>query len=184
MTTPVLFVHGAGPGSHTADRVLAEHLQQDLGPGYAVDCPALPDEDDPDYAVWKAFLLDRLSRSARPTVAVGHSVGGSVLAKLLTEARPGVCALVLLSAPFWRREGFWRWDDVALPNDAGTRLDPHMPILVYHGDADTTVPVAHLDSHGALLGKAVCRVLPGRDHQLGEDMSEIADGIRALRLQA
>lgn len=180
MSVSILFVHGGGPGSHAADSLLADGLQRQLGSEFDVQCPLMPYEDEPDYAAWKAFLLPWFAPGAERVVAVGHSIGGSVLAKLFTEERIEAHGLVLVSAPFWRREGFWRWDEVVLPDDADTRLPPGLPVLAYHGAEDSTAPVGHLTDYGLRFPRAVCHVLPGRDHQLCEDMTEVAEGIRSL----
>ena len=55
-----------------------------------------------------------------------------------------------------------------------------MPLHFYHGE-DDKVPVAHVDMYAKLLPQAVVQRLPGRDHQLNGDMSEVARDIEELR---
>jgi uncharacterized protein len=180
MPISVLFVHGGDAGSFDADRILADRLQAELGPNFDVVCPQMPDEDEPDYLKWKAFLLPILNDGAVERVAVGHSIGGSVLAKLFVEEQINALGLVLASAPFWSREGFWRWDEVVLPPDAGQQLPDELGLLLYHGIEDTTVPVDHMVAYKNVLPRALCFALPGRDHQLGNDMTDVAAGIKKL----
>jgi len=46
----------------------------------------------------------------------------------------------------------------------------------------STAPVAHVDLYAKAIPQAVVRRLRGRDHQLNNDMSEVAADIRCLRL--
>jgi pimeloyl-ACP methyl ester carboxylesterase len=52
--------------------------------------------------------------------------------------------------------------------------------LLYHGDEDAEVPVAHVDRYAATIPQARVHRLAGRDHQLNNDLSEVARDIREL----
>jgi len=54
--------------------------------------------------------------------------------------------------------------------------------LLYHGDQDRIAPVAHVELYGAAIPRARVRRLAGRDHQLNNDLSEVATDIRELEL--
>jgi pimeloyl-ACP methyl ester carboxylesterase len=58
------------------------------------------------------------------------------------------------------------------------RLDG--PVYVYHGLDDATAPPAHADLYGRAIPHARVHRLPGRDHQLGSDLGEVARAIRSL----
>jgi pimeloyl-ACP methyl ester carboxylesterase len=60
------------------------------------------------------------------------------------------------------------------------RLPRDVPIFLYHGDGDGTVPPAHVELYACALPHAQVRRLAARDHQLGNDLSEIAADIRRL----
>jgi pimeloyl-ACP methyl ester carboxylesterase len=55
-----------------------------------------------------------------------------------------------------------------------------VPLFLYHGDKDEVVPVSHLDIYAKALPDAVVRRLPGRNHQLDGDMTEVARDIASL----
>ena len=115
------------------------------------------------------------------TVA-GNSVGGTLLIRALAE-RPlevDLAAIVLLAAPFVG-DGGWPWDDFEMPSDLGDRLPKGVPVHLFHGLEDDTAPVGHADLYARLIPQAHVHRLPGRDHQLGNDLAEVAKVIRALR---
>ncbi|MGP4032578.1 alpha/beta fold hydrolase [Pseudarthrobacter sp. 1C304] len=54
-----------------------------------------------------------------------------------------------------------------------------MPVYVFHGRADHAVPPAHADLYAAAIPQALVHRLPGRDHQLNNDLSDLAKVIGA-----
>jgi hypothetical protein len=61
------------------------------------------------------------------------------------------------------------------------RLSEKTPIYLYHGSNDETAPFGHIDLYAQTIPQAIARRLSGRDHQLNNDMSEVAGDIRRLR---
>lgn len=180
MPIQVLFIQGAGQDVHDQwDDKLADSLRQELGDGYDVLYPRMPDEADPKFAPWKAALLDAFETLKDGDIVVGHSVGGTVLLHALAEEplafKTG--ALVLIAPPFIG-EGGWPSDDV--PSRSHFTLPADMPIRIYHGQDDTDVPPAHADLYAKAIPQAVINRLRAQDHQLHNDLSDIARDIRAL----
>ena len=62
----------------------------------------------------------------------------------------------------------------------GKRLPAQTPVFVYHGSEDATAPFEHVGLYARAIPQAVVRRLNGRDHQLNNDMSEVAADIRQL----
>lgn len=182
MTTTILFVQGGGEGTHDDwDRRLVDSLERELGAGYRVRYPRMPDEADPRYRSWRPALLDELAALEDGAILVGHSVGGAVLLHTLADDRPALRpgAVVLLAAPYIG-DGGWPAGEIQPRPDLADRLPADVPVLVYHGSADATVPCAHARLHANTVPNAVVRVLPGRDHQLGDDLREVAQDLRSL----
>lgn len=180
MTKQVVFIQGAGAGAYDEDARLAHSLRNALGPSYRVRYPRMPNEDEPDYGAWKARIADELAQAGE-AVLVGHSIGGSVVAKVLTTTpRPALSGVFLIAAPFWHDHEIWRWNEVELPQDVAAALPPGLPIFLYHGSDDEIVPVEHVDMYADLLPQAVARRLDGRNHQLNDDLSEVASDIAGL----
>jgi predicted alpha/beta hydrolase family esterase len=180
--TDVLFVQGAGEGVHAEwDVHLVESLRRELGASYTVRYPRMPDEADPRVATWRPVLERELAALTPGAVAVGHSAGATMLIHLLADTAPaaGLAAVVLIAAPFIG-EGGWASEEIAPRPDLGERLPDGVPVLLYHGEVDAEVPVAHVERYAAAIPAAQVRRLPGRDHQLNNDLAEVARDIRAL----
>ncbi|HXT47584.1 MAG TPA: alpha/beta hydrolase [Gemmatimonadaceae bacterium] len=169
-------MQGGGIGVHDEwDNKLVESLRRNLGPNFEIHYPRMPNEEDPRYDVWKATLGKEFAALDSGAILVGHSVGGTILvnalAELQSERRFG--AIVLVSAPFVG-EGGWPSEDLNPPRELGARLPKGVPIHIYHGLDDETVPPSHADLYARAIPQARVHRLPGRDHQLNNDLGEIA----------
>ena len=178
----VLFVQGGGPGVHAEwDLHLVASLRRHLGPAYDVRYPRMPDEAQPRVRAWRPVLERELAALRPGAVAVGHSVGGTVLLHVLADATPAPAlgAVVLIAAPYIG-EGGWESEEITARADLAERLPAGAPVFLYHGEADAEVPVAHVERYAAAIPDARVRRLAGRDHQLNDDLSDVARDIRAL----
>lgn len=182
MVTSVLFVQGAGAGAYECDRELARSLQRELGGSYRVCYPRMPDEAAPRYAAWKAALREAFAARDDGCVLVGHSVGGAVLVHVLAEERldwkPGGLGLI---APPFIGPGGWTSDEIA-PFPGTASLPAGLPVFLHHGMHDQAVPPAHAGLYAQAMPQATVRMLPRRDHQLDNDLSELARDIASLDL--
>ncbi len=188
MTTHVLFVQGAGEGAYEEDKILADGLQAALGAGYAVRCPAMPDESNAPYEVWKAIIEQEMAAMPGAIVLVGHSVGGSVVAKCLGEIEvPNrVVAAILMATLFWGGEGrtYDGYEELMLPPEADVTCPKGPRLLLYHCRDDETVPVGHVALFAAVLPRAEVRVLDAGGHQLDGVMPIVAREIQSLERSA
>lgn len=67
---------------------------------------------------------------------------------------------------------------MTLSSDAAAHVPPGVPLVFFHGEDDETVPIAHLDMYLDVFPAATAHRLPGRDHQLNNDLSEVARAIK------
>ncbi|GAB3364073.1 alpha/beta hydrolase [Micromonospora halotolerans] len=181
VTRQVLFVQGGGAGAHDEwDDRLVDSLRRELGDGYEVRYPRMPDEDDPSYARWSAAIRREVAALDDGAVVAGHSVGATILVAALAERPPEreLGAIVLIAAPFVGAGG-WPGEEFALPHDLGARLPHGVPVHVFHGLRDETAPPSHADRYARAIPQARLHRLPGRDHQLDNDLSEVARTIRS-----
>ncbi len=182
MTRQILFVQGAGDGTHAEwDDKLVDSLRLELGDGLEIRYPRMPDEDDPDDAAWRTAIQQEIAALADGAIVVGHSIGGTLLIRALAEQPPErrLGAIVLLAAPFVGHGG-WPDDDYETPSDLGARLPDGVPVHLFHGLEDDEVPPAHADLYARVIPQARVHLLPGRDHQLSNDLADVAEVILAL----
>jgi predicted alpha/beta hydrolase family esterase len=178
----LLFVQGGGKGTHDEwDNKLVESLRQNLGQDYEIHYPRMPSEDDPSYALWKTTLERVLEKLQDGAILVGHSVGGTILAKVLAEQSSAreFGAIFLIAAPFVG-DGGWSADDLKFPPDLGARLPKGVPIHLYHGLEDEVAPPSHIELYVRAVPQARVHRLRGRDHQLNNDLREVAAAILSL----
>jgi hypothetical protein len=182
-TPQILFIQGGGAGAHDEwDSKLVESLKRELGGEYEVRYPRMPDEDDPSYARWSTAIRREMTALDDGAVVVGHSVGAAILVDVLAGPPPGkrLGAIVLIGAPFVG-EGGWPSEEFELTSDLGAKLPPGMRVHVFHGLRDETAPPSHAGLYALAIPQAQVHQLPRRDHQLNNDLSEVAEAIRISR---
>jgi predicted alpha/beta hydrolase family esterase len=182
MTRQVLFIQGGGAGVHDEwDDKLVASLGRELGRDYEIRYPRMPDESDPRYSAWRPTIDREIATLDDGALLVGHSVGGTILINALADSAPKrkLAAVVLVAAPFVGNGG-WPSEEIEPMDNLGDRLPPVTDIYLFHGDADETAPVTHVDLYAKAIPSARTRRLKGRDHQLDNDMSEVAAAIKSL----
>jgi pimeloyl-ACP methyl ester carboxylesterase len=186
MKHQLLFVQGGGKGTHDEwDDKLVASLQKELGQDYEILYPRMPSEDDPSYARWKPALEKVLGTLRDDAIVVGHSVGGTILVKVLADPSSArrFGAIFLIAAPFVG-DGGWSADDMQFPPDLGAHLPIGVPIHFYHGLEDEVAPPSHVDLYARAVPQARIHRLPGRDHQLNNDLREVAAAIMSLETRS
>jgi predicted alpha/beta hydrolase family esterase len=179
---PVLLVHSSGPqGPGEGSAPFAARLGEELGAGYEVLFPILPDPQDPHYAPWSERLGELLTEIEDPVVVVGHSLGGSVVLKHLSEGghEGTITGLVLVATPFWgKREWEAEW---ALPEGWPDATSELPPTFLFHSRDDDEAPFAHLELYARRLHGATATPLDGNGHLFDRgDLTEVVEAIRGL----
>jgi pimeloyl-ACP methyl ester carboxylesterase len=105
-----------------------------------------------------------------------------VVIKVLADGdlKQSIAGVFLIATPFWHDHEVWRWKEVELPKDAAALLRIEVPVFLYHGRADEVVPFSHLEMYAKALPRAIVRPLESRNHQLNDDLTEVAHDIRNL----
>lgn len=173
----VLFVQGAG--GYDEDSKLAVSLQRALGSSYTVHYPKMPDEDAPVYAAWKAKILEELALLEGEVILAGHSLGASLLLKVVAEEGLEPAGMFLAAPPYWSKPD-WEVDDYALPEGFASSFPEDLPLVFYHSRDDEWVPFAHQAIYAEKLPQAKIRTFESRGHQFGDDLSEVAADIRKM----
>ena len=86
---------------------------------------------------------------------------------------------MLIGTPFVGLGG-WPGDEIELPHDLGSKLPQGVPVHVFHGLRDQTAPPAYADLYVRALPGAHAFWPSGRDHQLDNDLSEVAKSSTSL----
>ena len=177
----ILFVQGAGENVHDDwDDKLVASLRSELGNEFEILYPVMPDEGNPKLATWSAAITEQIARLSDGAILIGHSVGGTILINLLATYKPPIRlgAIILLAAPFMG-EGGWKSDDIAPRAHLGEQLPSGVPVILYHGRDDNTVPVAHLALYAKAIPAATATTTDNGDHQFNNDLSMVARQIRS-----
>jgi hypothetical protein len=181
-TRQVLFIQGGGESTHSEwDNKLVASLERELGSGYVVRYPRMPNESNPDFRAWSEATAQQIARLNEDAILVGHSIGGTILIHTVAEQPRllnGIAAICLIAAPFIG-DGGWPSHDIAPDPDWAAPLS-EVAVYLYQGDADETTPMTHLDLYAKALPRAEVRILTGRDHQLCDELREVADDIRQM----
>jgi hypothetical protein len=179
MTQSVLVVHGAGEPRLRQGRVYWEPLLgEELGSGYQVHAPRMPEPTQPTYRTWADCIAQVLQATDHP-VLVGHSLGASVLLKYVAEAdpRPDFRGLFLVAAPFWKTEVA----EFALTAEELDRLRALSPLFFYQSRDDEEIGFEHLGKYARALPHATFRELDGRGHEFDQEgFPELVADIRSL----
>jgi predicted alpha/beta hydrolase family esterase len=184
MKKQVLFVHcGGTQGPNCGSRDLVDYLKAELGASYDVLYPQMPDPDNPQYALWKFTLQQALHYADDNIILVGHSLGGSVLMKFLSEeiAEKNIAGLFLIAPPFFSATT-WKVDDFIVEQHLFQRLQQVDHIFLYHSRDDEVVPVSHQLLYADKLPTAAVRELPEGGHLFTGGIIALVDDIKTLQI--
>jgi len=182
MKREVLFVHSAGPqGNNEGSDYLVKYLRQQLGDEFRVRNPKMPDPENPNYTTWKRGLSEALLNSDDKIILIGHSLGGSILLKYLSEEifRKDIVGLFLVATPFWGQEN-WELEEFEFKSDFVSRLPPIPQIFLYHSQDDEIVEPTHIQYYFEKLPNATARKLNGYGHIFGRGLPELVMDLRNL----
>jgi len=179
----IFFLHSAGPqGKHEGSSDFIAKLSEGLGPDYKIIHPVMPHSEDPDYAPWKVQLHKELQPLQGDIIFVGHSLGGAVLLKYLTEERIAarIAGIFLCATPFWGADENWQYEPFTLPDSAADKLAVIPNIYLYHSKNDPFVPFAHSQHYKHLITQAVMRPIEGYSHAFEDGLPKLVEDIKAL----
>lgn len=178
----VLFVHSGGTqGLHEGSSDLVAWLRLALGQPYEVFCPAMPNPDQPSYDQWKSALKEELAKLDNGVILVGHSLGGSVILKYLSEEKidKKIDGVFMIGSPYWGKRN-WKVDEYMLKKKFAASLPHIRGIYLYHSRKDEVVPFKHLSYYAQQLPEAEVRELDSNEHLFSAGLPEIVSDIRSL----
>ena len=182
MKRDIFFVHSAGPQNNgQGSNNLVKYLSSSLGDGYRVHNPPLPEPENPRYMAWKMALQSILPVGGHKAAIVGHSLGGSVIVKYLSEGlcQVPIARLFLVGAPYWGTRG-WSMEEFMFEHGFELKLPAIEKIFIYHSRADKFVPFSHGKAYAKMLPGAILRTIEGQDHEFKEGLPLLVNDIRSI----
>lgn len=152
-----------------------------LGEAYEIIKPSMPNPLYAHYREWKIWFEKYLPFLQPDVILIGHSLGGSFLAKYLSEESfPVSVKATFLVAPPFDQDG----DRTLVEFDQTTSLDGLRAqggkLFLYHSADDDIVPVAEQEKYEALLPQATVRRFTDRGHFNQAEFPELVADIRAV----
>lgn len=185
MENKILFIHSAGPQTDTDGSTgMLERLKDTLGPAYTIIAPDMPNPSNPSYAGWAEDIGISLS-GVDNVILIGHSLGGSILLKYLSEQHPkaNVRALYIISSPLWGFDGEWHSDDFELKKGFDNNLPEIGHLALYHSEEDSVVPLKHHTAYRRILDADETKIIKGNSHSFPEGLPNLARSIQKLEEQ-
>jgi predicted alpha/beta hydrolase family esterase len=182
MKKEIFFVHSAGPqNSDQGSNNFVDHLSKSLGNGYRLHHPMMPHPENPRYLDWKMALQSSLPVGGHKAALIGHSLGGSVIVKYLSEGlcQMPIAGLFLVGAPYWGTRG-WSMQEFMLERGFQSKLPEIGKIFIYHSRLDNWVPYSHAQVYAKSLCGSVFRPVAGDEHEFSEGLPVLVNDIQNL----
>ena len=158
-----------------------KNLQKDLGAGYKVLLPDMPNWQNSRYDEWKIWFEKALAVSGPDPVVVGHSLGGIFLIKYFSETvnPPKVRAILLVAAPYRTVSQNPDFGNFALKREPKRLGKLGSNVRFYHSSDDPIVDCADLKKYQKVLPAAAIKKYPNRGHFIQNHFPDIVKDIRA-----
>lgn len=159
-------------------------LAEDLGEGYEVFTPEMPNKQNAKYEEWKIWFERHFEFIRDDIILLGWSQGAYFLAKYLSENTVPfkIKALFMLAGPF-EPDSFGLEDggDFVFAVEDLTNLSKQVEhIELLHSKDDFVVPYEHALKYKAALPNAELVTYEDKNHFLIEHFPELLDRIKAV----
>jgi predicted alpha/beta hydrolase family esterase len=157
-------------------------LENDLGVGYEVIAPRMPNAQNARYEEWKIWFEKIMVLLNEGLILLGHSLGGIFLAKYLSEQAIAkrIKAVFLIAAPFDEDCDF-NLKEFAFSDTFHRLADLGSKVVLYHSKDDPVVPFNELLKYEKALPLAELKIFEDRQHFNQETFLEIVGDIRRWR---
>ncbi len=176
----IFFAHSAGPqyGEGKGSYNLVKYLRSKLYGAYDILFPKIAEPKAPTYAKFKAMFVSSLAKITEPVILIGHSLGGSLLLKYLSEEKPdiSIAGLFLVSTPHWKSN----MKEFELKENFQNSLKEIPAVFLYRSKNDADVPVDNLQFYKSAFNNAVVHELPGKEHIFTKGLPELVSDIKSL----
>lgn len=158
-------------------------LQKDLGDGYLVLQPRMPDQTNAQYAEWKIWFERLAAFLEDEVILVGHSLGGLFLVKYLSENKfpKAIKAAILVAPPYDEGNGGESLGSFNLINNLELFKQQAGKISFYFSQDDAVVPPYHLEKYQQELPDAKFNVFEDRQHFNQQEFPELIEEIKIIK---
>ncbi len=179
----ILFLHSAGPQHEEEGSArLLKYLKKSLSKYYDIVAPLLPNPEDPDYESWRDTIEAAIAHMEGGIIIIGHSLGGSVLLKYLSEKTftKKIAAIFLVAVPYWGCDEDWEVPEFMLSPGFSDDL-PHVPVMtIFHSKDDQVVPATHAAMYASEIPVATMKLVNGHGHVFWDGLPELVAAVREL----
>jgi len=154
-------------------------LREKLGSDYDVILPMMPNKFNAQFPEWKIWFDKLIPSINDDVILVGHSLGGSFLAKYLSENKfpKKIRAVFLIGAVYDKDCDGYPLLSFALPEKLNLQAEN---IFIYHSEDDPVVPFSALGQYKEALPNAQTRVFKDLKHFIQEEFPELVEDILKL----
>ena len=158
------------------------NLQASLGEEYEVALPDMPNSFNAKYPEWQIWFEKFIPFLNGGVILVGHSLGGTFLAKYLSENtfQKKISGVFLISAPFDDAPDY-SLVDFALPKKLNLQTKN---VVIYHSSDDRVVPFVDLNKYSSAINNATVKQFADRGHFKQPEFSELVEDIKNLGLNS
>lgn len=157
-----------------------DKLEKDLGRGFEVILPNMPNKYNAKYLEWKIWFEKIIPFLESKVVLVGHSLGGTFLAKYLSENRfpKKILAAFLIAAPYDKKDSDYSLADFKLKKDLSGLQSQSEKLFIWQSSDDDIAPFADFTKYKKALPDADFREFKDKGHFIQKDFPEIVKEIR------
>ncbi len=152
-------------------------LVNELGEGFEVFTPRMPNVTNAKYTEWKIWLERLVPFLNDGVILVGHSLGGIFLAKYLSENKfpVKIRSTILIAAPFDNENSEESLGDFMLPHELTILEQQGGQIYLVQSKDDPVVPFGDLGKYQMVLPNAKSIILDNLGHFKIESFPEIVE---------
>lgn len=160
-------------------------LSKNLGKGYEIIQPAMPNKNNAQYVEWKLWFKKLIPYLNKEIILIGHSLGGTFLAKYLSENNfpKKIKATFLLAAPFgnWDNKKLgYSLASFKLPQNLDKLQKQGGKIFIYQSKDDPVVPFDDCKKYNAKLKNSKLRIFTNKKHFNQERFPELIKDIKNI----
>jgi len=158
-----------------------KNLHNILGSDYDVIIPEMPNRINAKYTEWQIWFEKFIPLLESEVILIGHSMGGSFLAKYLSENEfPKKIKGLFLIAPPFKGDSEYPLSTFSLPADLNGLANQPEKIFLYQSQDDPVVPFTELEKYQKNLPNATVRIFTDRGHFMQPELPEIIQDIKSL----